>query len=84
MAGSKDQLASSTLAELYFRQGDLKKALEVLGQVLAGNPGDLKARELKEKWEKEWFRQIPSPEKKEFADKLARVIEIIRKEREGK
>jgi len=82
MPGSReDQLASPTLAELYYQQGDLRKAIEVLRQVLKNQPGNLKARELLQNREKEWFQLRPVEEKKESAERLGQIMERIRKEK---
>ena len=82
MPGSKDLLASRTLAELYYKQGDLKKAIEVLKQTLENQPANMDARQELCKWEKQLFQSVADEERKKSLGRLERILEAIRKERE--
>jgi len=81
MKEREDQLASPTLAELYYKQGDIKRAIYVLKNVLSNNPGNLKARLLLQEWEKQFFRNATFEERKAKAERLGQIMEIIRKEK---
>lgn len=84
MPEERDQLASPTLAELYYKQGDTRKAIEVLRQVLENQPGNMDARRKLQEWEKQLERDVDEEERKKRLDKLKRVLEVIQKEREIK
>ena len=84
MPGFKDPLASRTLAELYYKQGDLKKAIEVLKQALENQPGNMDARQELRKWEKQLFQSAADEERKKSLGRVERILEVIRKERETK
>lgn len=81
MPRARDQLASPTLAQLYYQQGNLEKAIEILKEVLKNNPGNLKVRETLEQWEAEWFRSATPEQRRARAQKLNQILEQVRKER---
>ena len=81
MASDEDQLASPTLAELYYRQGDAKKALEILSNFLALHPGNEKAACRKNEIEKEFFHSATGQEGKERIRNLRRMLDLVRKEK---
>jgi len=81
MAGERDRLASVTLAELYFKQGDLAGAIRVLKEVLVANPGSQKARARLVLLEGLAFRSAGGDLRKERIRKLGQILERVRKER---
>ena len=78
-----DQLASPTLAEIYYKQGDLKRAIYVLRQALLNNPVNLDARLMLEKWEREFFENTTLEQRKQIEDKLKQIMKVIGKESRG-
>jgi|GEM_PF-1913774 tetratricopeptide (TPR) repeat protein len=84
MPAEKDQLSSPTLAELYYKQGDRKKAIEVLRQALKNQPGNMDARRKLQEWEKQLEKDLDKEERKKRLDKLKRILDVIRKERATK
>jgi len=81
MASDEDQLASPTLAELYYRQGDSKKALEILADFLVMHPENEKAACRRNEIEKEFFHSATGQEGKERIRNLLTMLELVRKEK---
>jgi len=75
------QLASPTLAELYFKQGQPYRAIQVLNEFLAGHPENEKARRRLAEMEKELFRGAEEQERKEKIQALKQILAMIGKER---
>ena len=80
MMYQETELASPTLAEVYYQQGEIEKAILTLEKFLAKNPHQLKTRERLKELERELF-QTSSPEKRqEKIQILTRMLERIKKE----
>ena len=77
------ELASPTLAEVYYQQGEIEEAILTLEKFLAKNPHQLKVKERLKELERELF-QTSSPEKRqEKIQILTRMLERIKKELAG-
>ena len=81
MANERDQLASPTLAELYYKQGSLGKAIQVLKEVLIRHPEIQENRARLLEMELELFRVMDAGNKQEIVRKLNKILEQVRKER---
>jgi len=76
----ENELASPTLAEVYYQQGEIEEAILTLEKFLAKNPHQLKVKERLKELERELF-QTSSPEKRqEKIQILTRMLERIKKE----
>jgi len=80
MAREKDPIASPTLAELYFQQGNINKAIEVLKEFLKLHPENGKARDRLREMEEARFLKLGEEERMKKAQKLRRILETLRKE----
>jgi hypothetical protein len=83
MAIEGDQLASPTLAELYYKQGNLGMAIRVLNEVLALRPENLEIRARVHEMEREFFKAMDAGDRDETIRKLSKILEAVRKERRG-
>ena len=80
MMYQENELASPTLAEVYYQQGEIEEAILTLEKFLAKNPHQLKVKERLKELERELF-QTSSPEKRqEKIQILTRMLERIKKE----
>ena len=75
-----DPIASPTLAELYFQQGNIDKAIEVLKNFLKAHPENDKARARLRQMEEERFLRLSEEQRKAKAERLKRILEALRKE----
>ena len=83
MMYQETELASPTLAEVYYQQGEIEEAILTLEKFLAKNPHQLKVKERLKELERELF-QTSSPEKRqEKIQILTRMLERIKKELAG-
>jgi cytochrome c-type biogenesis protein CcmH/NrfG len=82
MAVSNDGLASLTLAELYFKQGDFPRAIQTVSEVLKRDPENEKARERLEEIKK-CCRETEQQERHKRVNNLNRVLDRIKKEKQG-
>jgi len=81
MAREKDPIASPTLAELYFQQGNINKAIEALREFLKIHPENDRARDRLKEMEEEMVLKLSEEERRERAEKLKRILETLRKEK---
>jgi ribosomal protein S20 len=83
MADEDDQIASPTLAELYYKQDDIGKAVRVLKEVLARNPENQGVRSRLREMELEFLKVMDAGNKNQIIRKLNKVLMLVRKERLG-
>ena len=83
MANESGQLASPTLAELYYKQGDLARAIQVIREVWARRPENQELRARLQEMEQEFFKVMDAADKNEMVRKLSKILELVRKERDG-
>lgn len=83
MADEGDQIASPTLAELYYKQADIGKAVRVLKEVLARNPENQGVRSRLREMELEFLKVMDAGNKNQIIRKLNKVLMLVRKERLG-
>lgn len=79
--GKQGQLASPTLAELYLKQGQPYRAVQVLSEFVAGHPENENARRRLAEMEKELFSAAAEQERKEKIQALKKILAMIGKER---
>lgn len=77
----KDELASPTLAELYFQQGDIGRAVAILKEVLAGHPENAKARMRLLEMESRLVKSADADSRQEKVRRLKAILERVRKEK---
>lgn len=80
MMYQETELASPTLADLYYQQGEIEKAILTLKEFLARNPHQLKARERLKELEEEFFKSSSPEQKSQKIYLLNQMLERIKKE----
>jgi hypothetical protein len=77
----QDELASPTVAELYYRQGDIDRAIRVMKESLVAHPENLKSRERLAEMEKALFLKEDLESRGKRILKLQQVLDLVGKEK---
>lgn len=83
MGEDGDALVSPTLAELYYKQADLGKAILILIEFLVRRPEEHAVRSRLKEMEEEFLQKTDAGRRNRIVSRLNEILELVRKERVG-